>query len=154
MNYHLKKRPLSKILFCMRAVFTVLLTSLSFCAFAQLEKTIHQTFNVTDAKNIAINLPVDYELKSWPGDAVLVETNIKLDQANSAVMNFVVENGRYQVAFDSQSSGNFAMTYKNPSRAKLKTKAGECIETITTRIFVPDFFEIVNKNQLFRKAGH
>jgi hypothetical protein len=135
----------------MKATLTILFTSLSFCLFAQLEKTIHQTFNVTDARNIAINLPIEYEVKTWPGDAVLVETNIKLEQATSAVMNFVVENGRYQVAFDNQNNGNFAMTYKNPSRAKLKTKSGECVETITTRIFVPDFFEIVNKTQLFRK---
>lgn len=120
---------------------------------AQLEQTIHQTFNVTDAKNIAISLPGEYELKTWPGDALLVETNVRLEQASIAVMNFVVEDGRYQMLFDSRNIGDFMLSYKTPSRAKLKTKAGECVETITTRIFVPDFFDIVNKQQLFRKPG-
>lgn len=138
----------------MRAIFILFFSSLSFSLFAQLEKTIHQTFNVTDAKNIMINLPVDYELKSWPGDVVLVETNIKLEQATSAVMNFVVENGRYQMALDDKNGGNFALIYKKATRERLKTKGGECIETITTRIFVPDFFDILNKNQLWRKAGN
>lgn len=138
----------------MRAIFILFFSSLSISLFAQLEKTIHQTFNVTDAKNIMIDLPVEYELKTWPGDVVLVETNIKLEQATSAVMNFVVENGRYQVTLDDKNGGNFALTYKKTIREKLKTKAGECIETVTTRIFVPEFFDILNKNQLWRKAGN
>ncbi len=143
-----------EILFCMRAYLSFLFSILSFSLFAQLEKTIHQTFNVTDAKNIAINLPVEYELKTWPGDAVLVETNIKLEQATISVMNFVVENGHYQVTLDDKSGGNFNLTFKNPVRARLKTKSGECIETVTIRIFVPEFFDILNKQQLWRKAGN
>lgn len=138
----------------MRAIFILFFSSLSVSLFAQLEKTIHQTFNVTDAKNIMIDLPVEYELKTWPGDVVLVETNIKLEQATSAVMNFVVENGRYQVTLDDKNGGNFSLTYKKKSREKLKTKAGECIETVTTRIFIPEFFDILNKTQLWRKTGN
>ena len=138
----------------MRALLIILFSSLSFSLFAQLEKTIHQTFNVTDAKSIVIDLPVDYELKSWPGDAVLVETNFKLEQATSAVMNFVVENGRYQMVLEDKTNGNFSLIYKTPNRQRLKTKSGECIETIAIRIFVPEFFDIVNKQQLWRKSGN
>ncbi|MFZ4544587.1 MAG: hypothetical protein ACOYOA_11090 [Saprospiraceae bacterium] len=127
-------------------VFSCLLTPV----FAQLEKTIHQTFEVKDTKNININIPAEYELFSWPGDVILVETNVKLEQANAAIMNFVVENGRYQMTFEDKKEGNFNLSYKNPSPQKLKTKFGPCDEFVKIRVFVPEFFDISDKTHVWR----
>jgi len=127
-------------------VFSFLLTP----AFAQLEKTLHQTFEVKDVKDINLKIPAGYELLSWPGDVILVETNIKLEQANAAVMNYVVENGRYQMQFEGIKNGNYLLSYKNPNPQKLKTKFGPCDEVVNIRIFVPEQFDISDKAQIHR----
>lgn len=133
-------------------ILLVFLTSLySITLFAQIEKTIHQTFTVTEAQQIEVNLPVNYEFTTWPGDAILVETNIKLEQATTPILNYAIENGRYQVTLEDKGGGSFLMSYKNPSRQKLKTKFGECTETVTIRIFVPEQFDQASQAQLIRK---
>ena len=133
-----------KVLFML--VFSCFLSS----AFAQLEKTLHQTFEVKDVKNIRVNLPSEYEVLAWPGDVILVETNVKLEQANAAIMNYVFENGRYQILFEGQKEGNFQMSYKNPNPQRLKTKFGLCDELVNIRIFVPESFDVSDKTLLRR----
>ena len=120
--------------------------------FAQLEKTIHQTFNVTDAQNIVVNISADYELKTWPGDAMLIETNVKLENATKAILDYVVESGRYKIELQDQGGGsNFNLIEKTINRAKLTTKMGLVNETVGIKIFVPENFDIGNKSQLTKK---
>ncbi len=133
-----------------RVLFLLAFSCLFTPAFAQLEKTLHQTFEVKEVKNISVNIPAGYELLSWPGDVILVETNVKLEQANAAIMNYVVENGRYLIQFEGKKDGNYILSYKNPSPQKLKTKFGICDEVVNIRIFVPESFDISDKAQVRR----
>ncbi len=136
----------------MKHIFTFILIFSVHFLFAQLEKTVHQTFNVTDAKNIMVQMNTPFELTAWPGDAVLVETNIKLENATNAILNYVVESGRYEISFEDQGNGaNFNLKEKNTKRAQLTTKNGVVNETVAVKIFVPEFFNISNKAHLVRK---
>lgn len=138
----------------MRVLFLLVFSCLLTPAFAQLEKTLHQTFEVKEVKAITVNIPADYEVLSWPGDVILVETNVKLEQANAAIMSYVVENGRYQIQFEGNKDGSYLMSYKNPNPQKLKTKFGLCDEVVNIRIFVPESFEISDKTQIRRINGN
>jgi hypothetical protein len=136
----------------MKYTFTILFTFCAVLLFAQLEKTVHQTFNVTDAQNIMMKMNTTYELKTWPGDAVLVETNIKLENATNAILNFVVESGRYEIVLEDQGNGaNFNLKEKNTKRAQLTTKNGIVNESVSIKIFVPEFFDIGDPALLRRK---
>ena len=138
----------------MRVLFLLVFSCMLTPAFAQLEKTLHQTFEVKEVKAITVNIPADYEVLSWPGDVILVETNVKLEQANAAIMSYVVDNGRYQIQFEGNKDGSYLMSYKNPNPQKLKTKFGLCDEVVNIRIFVPESFEISDKTQIRRINGN
>lgn len=136
----------------MKHIFTFLFFFSLQNLFAQLEKTVHQTFNITDDQNIMVQMNTPFELTAWPGDAVLVETNIKLENATNAILNYVVESGRYEILLQDQGNGaNFNLKEKNTKRAQLTTKNGVVNETVAVKIFVPDFFDISNKAHLVRK---
>jgi hypothetical protein len=137
----------------MKHIFIFIFTFATTSVFAQLEKTIHQTFNMTDAQNIIVNIPNGYELQSWPGDAMLIETTVKLENATKAILDYVVESGRYKILLQDQGTGsNFNLVEQNTNRAKLTTKNGLVNETVSIKIFVPENFDINNKNQIFKKS--
>jgi hypothetical protein len=118
---------------------------------AQVEKTIHQTYNVEGAQTITIQIKSgEYEIENWAGNTILIETNIKLEQATTQILNYVVEQGRYQVILD-QNEGAFTLKDKEPIRNRLRSKTGDCVENITMKILVPDEFTIVGLSQLLRK---
>ena len=137
----------------MKHTFIFIFVFAATSVFAQLEKTIHQTFNMTDAQNIVVNISTEYELRTWPGDAMLIETNIKLENATKAILDYVVESGRYKILLQDQGGGaNFNLIEQTINRAKLTTKMGLVNETIGIKIFVPENFEIGNKSQLVKKG--
>jgi uncharacterized protein (DUF1786 family) len=141
------------IKYSMNKIFTILFSFLSFSSFAQLEKTIHQTFNVNDAKNIGITMNNEYEIQTWPGDAVLVETNIKLENATSAILNFAVDSGRYVIVFEDNGNGStFTLKEKATNRPKLSSKNGLVNEMVTVKIFIPEDFDASNKALLVKKS--
>lgn len=137
----------------MKHIFIFIFSFATTSAFAQLEKTIHQTFNMTDAQYIVVNISNGYELQTWPGDAMLIETTVKLENATKAILDYVVESGRYKIVLQDQGGGsNFNLIEQTINRAKLTTKNGLVNETVSIKIFVPENFDIGNKNQLFKKG--
>jgi hypothetical protein len=136
----------------MKYIFTFIAYFIVNQVFGQLEKTIHQTFNVTDATNIAVQVSGDFKVENWPGDAVLVETSIKLENATNAILKHVVETGRYTIVLEDQGNGsNFLLKEQNTKRAKINTKNGLVNETIEIKIFIPSFFDISNPTLCTRK---
>jgi hypothetical protein len=118
---------------------------------AQVEKTIHQTFNVEGAQTISVQIKGgEYEVQNWAGNTILIETNIKLEQATTQILNYVIEQGRYEVVLD-QQNGSFTLKDKQTQRNRLRSKTGDCVENISMKILVPDEFAIQGLSQLVRK---
>ncbi|MCB0661409.1 MAG: hypothetical protein KDC24_01615 [Saprospiraceae bacterium] len=136
----------------MRILLFGLFLFFSFSGYSQLEKTIHQTFAVDKEPNIQLDIYGDYELIPWAGDHILTETNIQLYEASEGILEHFLKIGRYEMVIDS-TEGRFSLVSKDKERRSVKTSKGECYEFVNTKVFVPDAYGIVDKNNLIRKEG-
>ena len=134
----------------MKNIKTFILLAFVFCStnvFSQLRKTIHQTVDLSRSISVKLDLTGDYELVNWPGNHFLIETNIALYDASKHLLKFMVEQGRYEVLF--QENGLTAsLDWKDKERRKLMYKDKECFEETKVKIYIPDFFEIINPTTL------
>ena len=122
------------------------ITSLS----AQAEKSYHQSLPIDDAKKIVVQVADNIEIIPWMGNTILVETKVQLTNANIDVLNYIVKQGRYDVAIEKDDTV-LRIVSKNPTRAPIRIKNVDCFETVTVKIFVPEEFKAVRANELEMK---
>ncbi len=120
-----------------------------FCAttvFSQLKKTIHQTVDLSRSISVNLALTGNYELVHWPGNHFLIETNIELYDASKFLLKHLIDQGRYEVVYDDSESAK--LDWKDKQRRKIMYKDKECYEESKVKIYIPDFFEIINPTTL------
>lgn len=109
---------------------------------AQMVRTLYQLFEVDSAQTITLEISDIYDINTWAGNSVLIETTIKLGNGSPEILDFLIKRGRYDVAMDTTSKEAVRLYTKMPDRdkKKLKTPAGEVTEIPEAKIFVPDTF--------------
>jgi hypothetical protein len=144
----LKKMPMQMP----RLIAIFCLLSLAQGTQAQMERTMYQVFEVDSAQSIGLDLLGIYEVETWAGSSVLVETNIQIWHASPEILAYLIKNGRYDVAMDTLAPAEMRIFTKNRERKPVKTPDGECTEIATAKIFVPDHFILSeDKKRLARK---
>lgn len=128
----------------------------SFTANAQMERTTYQTFEIDSARVINLDIMDEYEIKTWAGNNLLVETNIRIWDASKEILNFLIKEGRYDLTTDSTTDPHpkeIRIYTKNTVRRPVKGReGGKCLEIADCRIFIPDSFVISeDKKRLTRK---
>ncbi len=118
---------------------------------AQLQKILHQSFDIEEVTSISLDLYGEYELEKWAGNTILTETHIQLYDASPNIMDFYVKQGRYDME-GTLDGEHFKMISKDKVRKTLKTKEGECFEFIKLRIFIPEDFTIVDQKRLVKQS--
>ena len=126
---HLKNRVLLSCLFFM----------LSFvCSYGQASQKTHQTFISGDAESIRVKVEgADVQLKETKGTRILVETKVTLSVPNEALLNFVIESGRYNLVQVVDPTTRQLTLEKKKSINALVVKGEECEEHITYVVYVP-----------------
>lgn len=107
---------------------------------AQMERTMYQVFEVDSMKTITLDIADIYDLHTWAGSAIMIETNIQLSNATPEILDFLIKEGRYDVRMDTLAPGEVKISTKIRDRKKIKTPAGECTEIPEAKVFVPDTF--------------
>ncbi len=128
--------------------------SLTHVVQAQMVRTLYQLFEVDSVKTIQLEISDIYEINTWAGNSVLIETTIKLGNGSPEILDFLIKKGRYDVAIDTSMKESVRLYTKMPDRDKnkLKTPAGEVTEIPEAKIFVPDtFIWTEDKKTLTRK---
>ncbi|MEK7254768.1 MAG: hypothetical protein AAB316_08490 [Bacteroidota bacterium] len=137
----------------MRLIFTCILAFFSVgIASAQLEKTIHQTFDLGEAKTISLDLFGSYTLVPWASDNLMTETQIQLYGATPAILNHLVEkNNRYNIEADT-IGGNIKLVSFDKKREPVRTKTHPdgCTERVKLKVFVPEKFSVTDSTTLVR----
>ncbi|RMG85811.1 MAG: hypothetical protein D6714_05285 [Bacteroidetes bacterium] len=133
--------------FCALCFLTLTFTT----AHAQLEKVLHQTFEIGDVAEIKLDLYGEYQIEPWVGENVMTETQIQLTGASPAILKHFVEKARrYDVEMEIQDG--VARFYSfDKERPGIRTRESNCTEKVQMRIFVPDDFKIVDQKTLVRK---
>ncbi len=109
-------------------------------AHAQMERTVYQSFEIDSCTEVELNLVGEYDLKKWAGNSILTETNIQIWKASPKILDFFIEQGRYDVT-PTVAYPNVKLVSKDQNRKSIKTKEGQCIEIIRLTVMVPDTFE-------------
>jgi hypothetical protein len=120
-------------------------------AFCQMEKTIHQTFEIGDAENITLDLVGEYEIKPWAGNTIMTETQVQLFDANISILNhFLEKEKRYFIEADT-TGGEVKLISFDKKREAIKTKKGACLENVILKVFIPEVFEKQEDTHFVRK---
>jgi len=121
-------------------------------AFAQLERTIHQTFEIGDASRISLDLVGELETQPWAGNNVLTETKIQIFDASPAILKYFIEEvHRYEIQADTSAENQIVLKSFDKERKTVKTKKGECFEYVHVLVYVPEGFKKVDEVTLVRK---
>ena len=139
-----------------RILLATLAAVFSYTANAQMERTTYQTFEVDSVRVINLDIMGEYEIKTWAGSNLLVETNVQIWDASREILNFLIKEGRYDLTTDTVADPHpqeIRIYTKNTVRKPVKRKdGGQCQEVATTRIFIPDTYVISeDKKRLTRK---
>ena len=133
----------------------MLLALLTSRANAQMERTMYQVFDVDSAKTVALDIVGIYEIHTWAGSSILVETNIQIWDGSREILGFLIKEGRYDVAMDSTAGPTpteMKIFTKNKERKPIKRPDGQkCLEIATAKIFIPDTFIISEDKKLLTK---
>lgn len=117
-----------------------------------MERTIYQVFEVDSIKTVNLEILDLYDLYTWAGNSILIETNVQIWHASPEILNHLIDKGRYAVDSERPSPDLLRITTKDRERKPIKTPAGECTEIATAKIFVPDIYLwSEDKKQLTRK---
>lgn len=115
---------------------------------AQVQKTLHQTFDIAGADKIQVSLADNYEVQNWAGNNVMIEMTIKLSHVQQNVLDYVIhQEGRYNIQLLRPQENIVQLVSKNPSRKSISVKGIDAEEVVLVRIFVPDTYNIEDKNQ-------
>lgn len=123
----------------MKLFLTSVLTLLSITfTFAQLEKTIHQTFEAGEATEINLDLYGAFEIEFWAGNNILTETKIELHNASPSILNhFIEKEKRYEIEADTAGT-TLSLYSHDKKRETIRTRTGECFEIARLKVFIPE----------------
>ncbi|MCE7924313.1 MAG: hypothetical protein DYG98_14805 [Haliscomenobacteraceae bacterium CHB4] len=107
-----------------------------------MSRTIYQVFEVDSVKTVNLDIADVYDIYSWAGSTILIETNVQLSHGSPEILDYLIKEGRYDVAMDTAAMPSVRIYTKMPDRKKkrVKTPDGEITELPEAKIFVPDSF--------------
>jgi hypothetical protein len=118
---------------------------------AQIRKIMHKTFDLSDSiQMIDLDILDRMEKTFWPGNKIMLETNIKLFSASPGILDFLIEEGRYEVEAEKQGE-KLLLFSKNKKRQPISNKGRIIEEDISMRLFIPDEFIQISEYQLRRQ---
>ncbi len=138
-----------------RLIFLLSLACCTSTANAQMERTMYQVFEVDSAKTVALDIVGIYEIHSWAGSSILVETNIQIWEGSREILNYLIKEGRYDVSMDSTAGPTpteMKIYTKNKERKPIKRLDGQkCLEIATAKFFIPDTFIVSEDKKLLTR---
>jgi len=103
---------------------------------AQTATKVHQSFALSDVKNVTIDIAYPYVVETWDGNTILLETTIDIDNAPPTLVKMFLGAGRYKV-IDQLSNDRVQFKLQSMSRKQVLTSKGPCVEKIKMHFYVP-----------------
>lgn len=118
---------------------------------AQIEKTKHFVFELDSIATFMIDVADEYTVENWPGNTMMVETNIQLYSGNPNIFKSNEKEGRYD--FLGEVSGQNIRVYpKVANRKAIQTKSSQVFESVKLKIFIPEDFESSDQKNFTRNT--
>ena len=132
-------------------MITVFLIVFAITLQAQVQKTIHQTFDVEDeVTQVALDIYDEFEVEHWASNTIMTVTKVELTSGSQYLLDFYAKKGRYDLDV-SGASTSLKLVSKDKVRRGMKYKDMMVYEQVTMKILIPEDFELNGKTQLVRK---
>jgi hypothetical protein len=118
----------------------------SVCLPAQQQRTLHQTFDLSDITSVVFDLFGSYQVEPWPGSALLVETTVEMWEENKlgpidaplSIFQHFVDKGRYQLQGTLLQKTQLRIQSKDMARPAIRSQQGYFTEKTSVRILLPE----------------
>ena len=119
---------------------------------AQVKKTLHQTFELSDENTeVALDIFDEFEVEEWSSNNIMIVTTVTLESGIQHVLDFYVREGRYSVEKSGEET-SLNLTSKDKVRKGMKYKDSMIYEMIKMKLFIPENYELQGKNRLVKKV--
>ena len=137
----------------MKNLITLCFLFLGATLFGQVTKTIHQTFEIEEeVESVALDIFDKFEVEEWAGNNIMVVTKVDLTSGAQHLLDFYVNEGRYDVEASGEEDTALSLVSKDNVRRGLKYKDLTVYEEITMKLYIPENFQLNGKSQLTKKA--
>lgn len=126
----------------MQYLFLLALLACSSVSLAQDPADIfHKTVDVDDVNHISFDVyPQDkVEYRSWPGDDVLIETSVRIQNVKQDILDFYLRQKRY-VLMPNVSGDAMQLVSYDKNRRVVKGTEGSAFEDVTIVVYLPEDF--------------
>lgn len=107
-------------------------------SFAQMTKRTSQTVEISNAKTLRLDVPnAKVYWRTTKGRRIIIETQVELSVPNEALLNFIMNNGRYELTCRINERTKQMVLSSKRDRNILIVKGEECQENVVYTIFVP-----------------
>ena len=107
---------------------------------AQVKKTFYNSFELSDSiKVLNINFGPEASVKSWVGSAILIETQVRIENGNNSLFKVLKEAGRYDLK-EERIDSLLSLSPMLKERPIIQNSQGEIQETVSLKVLLPDSF--------------
>ncbi len=111
-------------------------------AIGQIERSIFEAFDLEEVKQIQINLSDSIKVEFWPGDNILVESNIAFYNGTKNIFEQLIKDGRYSLV-ENRATTSLTLSDNGKTVQKIADKDGQiCDETIERTVYIPDDYAL------------
>lgn len=138
----------------MRFLLTLALVAAAAIAFAQDPADIyHKTIDLDEINQVSFDVYKDDQLviKPWPGDDILVETSVKLNNGKPHILKFFLDNKRWDLA-ENVSGDQLKLESVDKTRRVVQGTEFSTSETVQIVIYMPEDFESAG-DKLYRRVS-
>ncbi len=138
----------------MRVLLIVACMAIGVASFAQDPADIfHKTIDLDSINQIDLDVYGEdqIEIKSWPGDDILVETSVKIVNGKPFMLKFFKEKERYDLV-GNISGDRMQLISKDKTRKKVNSNNGTVLENVAIVVYMPEEFDEAGGNTYRRRS--
>lgn len=138
----------------MRFLLTLALAACTALSFAQDPADIyHKTVDLDKINEVSFDVYKDdqLEVKTWPGDDILIETSVKINNGDPDILKFFLDKDRWGLA-ENITGDQLKLASVDKTRRFVKGTEFTTSEQVVIVVYIPeDFTEAGDK--MFRRAS-
>lgn len=138
----------------MRHLLIIALLSYATLSFAQDPADIyHKTVDLDEINQVSLEVYANdqLEVRQWPGDDILIETSVKLNNGKPHILKFFLEKKRWELA-EEVNGDQLQLVSADQTRRMVQGTEGTTSETVLIVVYMPEEFKEAGNNTFRRES--
>ena len=126
----------------MRFLLTLAFAAITAVAFAQDPSDIyHKTVDLDEINQVSFDVYKNdqLEIKTWPGDDILIETSVKLNNGKAHILKFFLQKQRWDLG-EKISGDQLMLESVDKTRRMVQGTEASTSETVNIVVYMPEDF--------------